>query len=130
MSQHYNSCCSFKQVMHPAMPSHRPPPPPPHPPFPVPGLLQCICPPHQSRGWGICKFCAAQGPGICKPRGHSRAFDMHTVFYQNITTQRIILGKKADWIIRQGQENIEEGCKGMCLILCMFFFTAYQARLT
>ena len=30
-------------------------------------------------------------PGICQPRGHSRAFDTHAVSYQNITTQRILL---------------------------------------
>ena len=32
--------------------------------------MQGICPPFQSRGWGICKFCAARGPGICQARGH------------------------------------------------------------
>ena len=31
------------------------------------------------------------GPGICQPWGHSRAFDM--VSYQNITTQKVLLGK-------------------------------------
>ena len=41
---------------------------------PPPGLLRSICPPCQSRGWGICKFFTARGPGICQPRGHSRAF--------------------------------------------------------
>ena len=40
---------------------------------------------------GICKFCAARGPGICQPRGYLRAFDTHAVSYQNITTQRISL---------------------------------------
>ena len=65
----------------------RPAPPPP-------GLMRGICPSCQSQGWGICKFCAARGPGICQPQGYSRAFDMHAVSYQNITTQRILLGKK------------------------------------
>ena len=72
---------------------------------------------HQSIPAASCKFCAAQGPCICQPRGHSRAFDTRVVSYQNITTQRIVLGKKADWLICQGQEEIEEGCKGMFLIL-------------
>ena len=36
----------------------------------------------QSRGWDICKFCAA------RRRGHSRAFDTHAVSYQHITTHR------------------------------------------
>ena len=48
-----------------------------------PELLRGICPPCQSRWWGICKFCTARGPGICQPRGHSRAFDTHTVSYQS-----------------------------------------------
>ena len=88
-------------------------------PAPPPGLLQGICLHCQSRGWGICKFCAARGPGIWQPQGHSRAFDTHAVSYQNITTQRILLAKKADWLICQGQQKIEEGCKGMFLILCI-----------
>ena len=46
------------------------------------------------RALGICKFCTAQGPGICQPRGHSRAFDTHAVSYQNITTQKVLLEKK------------------------------------
>ena len=95
-------------------------PPPPR------GLLRSICPPCQSRGWGICKFCAARGPGICQPRGQPRAFDTHAVSYQNISTQRILLEKQADFC--QGREKIEEVCKGMFSILCMHFFIAYQAR--
>ena len=63
-----------------------------------PRLLRTICPLCQSRGWGICKFCVARGPGICQPRGHSRAFDTHAVSYHSITTQRILLGKKAEQI--------------------------------
>ena len=69
-----------------------------------PGLLGGIFPPCQSRGWCICKFCAARGPGICQPRGHSRAFDTHSVSYQNISTRGILLGKKADLLICQGHE--------------------------
>ena len=80
--------------------------------------------------WG-----GAWPPGSTKfanapPRGQFRGFDTHAVSYQNITTQRILLGKKADWLICQGQEKIEEGCKGMFLILCMRFFIGYQARIT
>ena len=50
--------------------------------------------------------------------------------YQNITTQRILLEKYADWLTSQRQEKIEEVCKGMFSILCMHFFIAYQARIT
>ena len=81
------------------------------PSSPPPRLLRTICPPCQSRGLGICKFCVARGPGICQPRGHFRAFDTHAVSYQNITTQRILLGKKADWLICQGQEKLKRFVK-------------------
>ena len=50
----------------------------PGPPRATAGQL----PPHQSQGWGIFKFYAARGPGICQPRGQPRAFDMHAVSYQ------------------------------------------------
>ena len=85
-------------------------------PFPSPGLLRGISPPCQSRGWGICKFCAARVTGICQPQ----VFD----------TQTILLEKQDDWLICQGREKIEEDCKGMFSILCMHFFIAYQARIT
>ena len=58
--------------------------------------------PPPPRGWGICKFCAAKGPGIRQPQGQTQAFDTHAVSYQNITTQRILLGKHADWLICRG----------------------------
>ena len=77
-----------------------PPTPSPSPP----GQLWGICPPCQSRGWGICKFCITRGQGICQPLGHFRAFDMHVLSHQNITTRRVLLEKKADWLICQGQE--------------------------
>ena len=53
-----------------------------------------------------------------------------TRFPINITTQRILPEKQADWLICQGREKIEEVCKGMFSILCMHFFIAYQARIT
>ena len=91
----------------------------PAPPFPPPRLLR-----------GICKFCAARGLGIYQPRGRPQAFDAHAVSYQNITIQKILLEKQADWLICQGREKIEEVCKGMFSILCMYFFIAYKARIT
>ena len=54
--------------MHQSIPAAPNPPPPP--------LGYCVA---FSQGWGICKFCIAQGPGICQLRPHSRAFDTHTV---------------------------------------------------
>ena len=104
----------------------RPPPPPPPPPRPPPPplLLRTICPPCQSRGLGICKFCVARGPGICQPRGHFRAFDTHAVSYQNITTQRILLGKKADWLICQGHEKLKRFVKA-----CSWFYACISSLL-
>ena len=92
-----NSCIAATKIMHQSIPAA----------LSSAVLLRGICPPCQSRGWGICKFCAAQGPGICQPRGQPRAFDTHTVSYQNqnITTQRISLEKQADWLIFQGREK-------------------------
>ena len=101
----------------PAAPSCAQPPPPP-------GLLRGICRLFQSRGWGICKFCAARGPGICQPRGHSRAFVTHAVSYQNITTQIILLGKKADSVICRGQEKIEEVVQA-----CSWFYACISSLL-
>ena len=76
---------------------------------PTPGYCKAFVPPCQTRGWGICKFCAARGPGICQPR----ASDTHAVSDQNITKRRILLEKHADWLICQGREKIEKVCKGM-----------------
>ena len=87
-----------------------------------PGLLRGTCPPCQSRGWG--KFCAAQGPGICQPRGRSWAFVSHAVSYQKITTQRILLGKKADWLICQGQEKLKRFVKA-----CSWFYACISSLL-
>ena len=70
---------------------HQSIPPVPRPP---PGLLRGIYMPCQSRGWGICKFCTARGPGIRQPRGHFQGFHTHAVSYQNITTQKVLLEKK------------------------------------
>ena len=61
-----------------------------HPP--PPRLLRGICPPCQSRGWGICKCCTTRG--LRQPPGQSQAFDTHAVSYQNITTQKVLLEKK------------------------------------
>ena len=74
-----------------------------------PGLLRGICPPCQSRGWGICKFCAA--------RGHSWAFDTHVVSL-NFT------GKKADWLICQGQEKLKRFVKA-----CSWFYACISSLL-
>ena len=94
----------------------------PHPP----GLLRNICPPFQFRRLGICKVCAARGPGICQPRGYSRAFDTRAVSYQNITTQvyRGSYWKKS----RLAHLSRTGGCKGMFSILCMHFLHCLSSQ--
>ena len=76
------------------------------PPAPSsPGLLRGICPPCQSRGGAFASFALPGGQAFLNPGGgHSLAFDMHAVSYQNTTTQKVLLEKKADWLICQGQE--------------------------
>ena len=72
----YMTNCPVWKVMHQSIPSS-PSPPPPRP-------LRDICPPCHSWRWGMSKFCAAQGSGICHPWGHPGAFDMHMVSYPKI----------------------------------------------
>ena len=88
------------------------------------GLLRGIFPPCQSRGWGISKFCAVRAPGICQLRGHSWAFDTHAVSCEKITTQSILLGKKADWLICQGQEKLKRFVKA-----CSWFYACISSLL-
>ena len=95
--------------MHQSIPAAPSTPPPP-------GLLRGICPPCQSRGWGICKFWAA--------RGHSWAFDTHAVCYQKKSTQRILLAKKADWLICQGQEKLKR-----FVTACSWFYACISSLL-
>ena len=87
----------YDRIMHQSIP------PVPRPP---PGLLRGICTPCQSRGLGICKFCTARGPGICQPQGHSQGFDTHAVSYQNITTQKVLLEKKTNIMMRRWNHNV------------------------
>ena len=98
------------------------------PPPPAPEYCGAFAHLVSARGGAFANFVLPGGQA--PPRGHSQAFDTHAVSYQIIATKRILLGKKADWLICQGQEKIEEGCKGMFLILCMHFFIGYQARIT
>ena len=77
---------------------------------PTPRLLQGICPPCQSCGWGISKFCVVLGLGICQPLGHPQAFDTHMVSYPNITKHGgFYWNHKQVW---QGEEKLG-GFQGM-----------------
>ena len=87
-----------------------------------PGQLRGICPPCQSRGWGIWKFCTAWGPGICQPPGHFRAFDTHAVFYQNITTQKVLLDKKqigSSVKDRNKLQRVVKACSRFYMYVCI-----------
>ena len=94
------------------------------------GAFTCLVSP---RGGAFANFVLPGGRAFAYPRAIRKVLT-RTRFpvnsYQNITTQRILLGGKADWLTCQGQEKIEEGCKGMFLILCTHFFTDYQTRIT
>ena len=71
----------------------------------LPGLLmRGICPPRQSREWGICKFFTTRRRGIFQPRGHSQAFKHARGFLSEYNYTEGFTGKKADWLICQGQE--------------------------
>ena len=87
-----------------------------------PGQLRGICPPCQSRGWGICKFYTARGPGICQPPGHFRAFDTHAVFHQNITTQKVLLEKKqigSSVKDRNKLQRVVKACSRFYMYVCI-----------
>ena len=77
-----------------------PPAPSPPPPHATAGHLPTLSVP----GVGHLQILHCPGAGHLPTPGHSRAFDMHAVSYQNITTQKVFLEKKADWLICQGQE--------------------------
>ena len=51
-------------------------------------------------GGAFANFALPGGRAFANPgRGQPQAFDTHAVSYQNITTQRILLEKQADWLI-------------------------------
>ena len=74
--------------MHQSIPAALPPPP-----FPfraTAGHLPALSVP----GVGHLQILHCPGDGLLPTRGHSRAFDRHTVSYQNITWQKVLLEKK------------------------------------
>ena len=59
-------------------------------------------------GVGHLQILCCPGTGHLPTLGlYSQAFDMYTVSYQNITTQRILLKKKSYWLICQGQRVVK-----------------------
>ena len=99
--------------------------PAPHPPGYCRTFAHLVSP----RGGAFANVALPGGRAFANP-GANPELLTRTRFPINITTQRILLEKQADWIICQGREKIEEVCKGMFSALCMHFFIAYQARIT
>ena len=91
------------EIMHQLIPAA----PTPHPPPTTPGncgaFARLVSP-----GEGHLQILRCSGPGICQPRG--QPFDRHAVSYQNIPTQRILMKKRADWLICQGEGKIVKAC--------------------
>ena len=101
--------------MHQLIPAAPTPHPPPSPPPTASGycgaLARLVSP-----GEGHLQILRCSGPGICQPRGQPRTFDRHAVSYQNIPTQRILMEKRADWLICQGEGKIVKACSLHCLL--------------
>ena len=91
------------EIMHQLIPAA----PTPHPPPTTPGYCGAFAR-LVSPGEGHLQILRCSGPGICQPRG--QPFDRHTVSYQNIPTQRILMEKRADWLICQGEGKIVKAC--------------------
>jgi len=58
------------------------------------------------RGGTLVNFALPGGRAFANPLRPPRAFDVYVVSYPNITTQRILLQKQADWLICQGREKL------------------------
>ena len=96
---------------------------------PPPGLLRGICPPCQSRGWGICKFNTYPGAGHLPTPG-PYPFDTHAVSYQNISTQKVLQQKKQIGSSVKDRNKFKRVVKACSRFYAMHFFIAYQARIT
>ena len=109
-----------------------------------PGLLRGICPPRQSRGWGICKFCAARGLGIRQTPGpflsfwHARGFLSEYNYTAGLgqleLTDPLLDDKKVKWAIHRvfKREYIPDRNQIFSetfdmVMLCSFDITEHQA---
>ena len=75
-------------------------------------------------GGAFANFVLPGGRAFANPGTNSWAFDTHAVSYQKITTRRILLGKKADWLICQGQEKLKRFVKA-----CPWFYASISSLL-
>ena len=79
-------------------------------PPPPPRLLRDIFPPYSPGGGVLANFALPGGREFANHEVNTEIFGTHVVSNPNITTQRILLGKQADWLICQGGERIIEDC--------------------
>ena len=76
---------------------------PPAPSGP-PGLLLAFIRLVSLGGGAFANFLLPGGRAFANPGAIPGLSNTHAVSYQNVTTQRVLLEKKADWLICQGQE--------------------------
>ena len=96
---------------------------PPAPSAPPPRTTAGHLPALSVPGMGHLQILRCPGAGHLPTPG-PLAFDTHAVCYQKITTQRILLGKKADWLICQGQEKLKRFVKA-----CSRFYACISSLL-
>ena len=73
-------------------------------PPPPPGYCRAFASLISPGDGAFANFALPGGRTFANPRAIPELFDTHAVSYQNVTTQRVLLEKKADWLICQGQE--------------------------
>ena len=113
----------FTQTI-PAAPNAPPPPPS--------QAMTGHFPTLQPRGWGISKFCAAQGSGICQPPTtrqpprlrHSRSFQSEYNYTENFPGKTSRLAPVSD----QGGERIIEDRKGMFSVFMHIFLHCLSSQ--
>ena len=107
--------------MHPLIPAApNPTPPPPAPRY-------CGHFPALSVPGGLANLALPGGRAFTSP-GAIPNLLTRMRFSTRLTTQRILLEKQAYWHICQGPKKIEEGCKGMFSILCLFVFHCISSQ--
>ena len=77
---------------------------PPAPSPPSPGYCRAFARLVSPGGGAFANFSLPGGRAFANPGAIPELSNTHAVSYQNVTTQRVLLEKKADWLIYQGQE--------------------------
>ena len=107
--------------MHPLIPAVPTPPPPP------PAPRYCGHFPALSVPGGLANLALPGGRAFTSPGAIPKLLTRMR-FSTRLTTQRILLEIQAYWHICQGPKKIEEGCKGMFSILCLFVFHCISSQ--